>query len=213
MSFPSSTPSYTGFTSTHTLQQDTHAAQHNQEQADITALANKIGLGASAPTSGTVLRGNGTGTTAYSQVQLSTDVSGVLGVSNGGTGGTASFLALVYPIGCIFTETTGVNPGTTFGFGTWTATGNGRVLIGNGTSDQTFTAGAMGGESNHALTINELAAHTHNDASATGSGAFGLMTSPSLPLTINVTGSSTGGGAGHNNLQPYLVVYFWKRVS
>lgn len=98
MSFPSSLPSYAGFTSTHTLQQDNHAAQHNQEQTDITAIATKVGTGASTPTNDTVLRGNGTGTTTYDQVHLATDISGILPAGNGGTGitslgpGIATFL-------------------------------------------------------------------------------------------------------------------------
>lgn len=51
MSFPSSLPSFTGFTSSHTLAQDSHAAQHNSEQAEITALATKVGVDGSAVTS------------------------------------------------------------------------------------------------------------------------------------------------------------------
>ena len=86
MPFPSSIPSYQGFTSTDTLQHDNHAAQHNQEQADIVALSGKVGTGASTPTQNTVLRGNGTGTTTYDQVHLATDVSGILATTNGGTG-------------------------------------------------------------------------------------------------------------------------------
>lgn len=89
MAYPSSLPSYAGFTSTHTLQADNHAAQSNQEQTDITAIATKVGTGASTSTNNTVLRGNGTGTTAYDQVHLATDVSGVLPATAGGTGITS----------------------------------------------------------------------------------------------------------------------------
>ena len=84
--FPSSLDSFIGFVSTHTLQADQHASQHNLEQGAIVAVETKVGTGASTPTNNTVLRGNGVGTTTYDQVHLATDVSGVLPVNNGGTG-------------------------------------------------------------------------------------------------------------------------------
>jgi hypothetical protein len=84
--FPGSTPSFAGFTSSHTLAQDNHAAQHNLEQGEIVALATKIGTGASTPTANTVLRGTGAGTSAFGQVDLTTDVSGQLPIASGGTG-------------------------------------------------------------------------------------------------------------------------------
>src|SRR5574337_544526 len=90
MAFPSSIPSYAGFTSTHTLSADNHASQHNSEQADIVAIATKIGTGASTPVSGTVLRGNGAGTSTWSQLNATTDVTGVLPTTNGGTGTSSS---------------------------------------------------------------------------------------------------------------------------
>jgi len=230
MAFPTSTPSYQGFTSTDTLQHDNHAAQHNQEQADIIALSNKVGTGASTPTNNTVLRSNGTGTTAYDQVHLATDVSGLLPTSSYDTIG---MLKLVYPVGCIYAETTGINPATTFGFGTWSQTGQGRVLVGQGTSDQLFTAGVTGGESNHILVSNEMPSHTHTDSGhthtvgdgsgfvsggATGSAASITQTGAAFKVNTNTTSgianlSNTGGGASHNNLQPYQVVYYWQRTA
>lgn len=86
MGYPTSLPSYAGFTSTHTLSQDNHAAQHNSEQADITALGTKVGTGASTPTNATVLRGNGTGTSTWGQLNAQTDITGILAQANGGTG-------------------------------------------------------------------------------------------------------------------------------
>lgn len=90
-SFPSSIDSFAGFIATHTLQADNHAAQHNLEQGAIVAVETKIGTGASTPTSGNFLRGNGVGTSAWAQVGLATaDVSGVLPTSNGGTGSSSA---------------------------------------------------------------------------------------------------------------------------
>lgn len=87
--FPSSIPSYTGFTSSHTLSQDSHASQHNSEQGDIVAIATKVGTGSSTPTNHTVLKGNGTGTSTWAQVDVSSaDITGVLSTGNGGTGQT-----------------------------------------------------------------------------------------------------------------------------
>ena len=248
MSYPSNLPSYQGFIGTDTLATDNHAAQHNQEQADITAIATKVGTGSATPTNATVLRGNGTGTTTFDQVHLATDVSGTLGISNGGTGvtsttgtgnavlssspslstpsiynptitsptiaGYATVLALIYPIGCIYTETTGVNPGTTFGFGTWSAFAAGQVLVGNGTSDQAFVAGATGGESNHTLTSNEMPAHTHTIGFGSDLSNLGVARqSDTGGSFFNGNTGSTGGGAAHNNLQPYIVAYYWQRIA
>lgn len=86
--FPGSIPSYAGFTGSHTLSADNHAAQSNAEQADISALATKVGTGASTPASGLVLRSSGAGVSAWGQVGLTTDISGVLPQANGGTGTT-----------------------------------------------------------------------------------------------------------------------------
>lgn len=228
MSYPTSLPSYAGFTSTHTLSADSHAAQHNSEQTDILGLATKVGTGAATPTSGVLLRGNGVGTSTWDTVHLGTDVSGQLPSAN-----ATNVLQAVYPVGCVYIETIGVNPNTTFGFGTWTQTGQGRVLVGQGTSDQLFTAGATGGESNHTLTSNEMPSHSHvltdpghthtttapanstvggnpNFFAGNNSGSFSPASSNN---TTGITMATTGGGANHNNLQPYQVVYYWQRTA
>ena len=234
MSYPSSIDSFAGFTSSHTLSADNHASQHNSEQAGIVAVETKLGTGASTPSNNTVLRGNGAGTTTYDQVHLATDVSGTLPTSNYDTTG---MLKLVYPVGCIYAETTGVNPATTFGFGVWAAYGQGRVMIGAGTSDQAFTAGTQGGESNHTLISNEMPAHTHTVTDPGHSHSAGNVynathqvgaTNPAINmLSLNasegnqnismaasstgITNNNTGGGASHNNLPPYVVCYLWLR--
>lgn len=97
--FPGAISSFAGFTSGHTLSADSHAAQHNSEQAEIIATQTKIGTGASTPVASQVLRGTGTGTSSWGQVALTTDVTGVLPVGSGGTGqGTLTNLPLVSPV-------------------------------------------------------------------------------------------------------------------
>lgn len=86
--FPGAIPTFAGFTSTHTLAADNHAAQHNLEQAEVVAIATKVGTGASTPVAGSLLRATGLGTSGWGQADLTTDVTGVLPQANGGTGRT-----------------------------------------------------------------------------------------------------------------------------
>lgn len=112
----------------------------------------------------------------------------------------ASIIAAAYPVGSIYISTASTNPNTLFGFGTWVAFATGRTLIGVGTSDQAFAAGATGGESTHLLTSsesgmpahtptassgNESAAHTHNDAGHTHADNYN---------------SAGGGNTGYNGV-------------
>ncbi len=132
----------------------------------------------------------------------------------------------LYPVGSIYTNATNsTNPATLIGFGTWVAFGAGRVLIGEGSDsdDQptpetvSFTAGDEGGEYNHTLTTSEMPSHTHaythpNIGSSPNSGV-GTSSSKNYPTANGGTTTSTGGGQAHNNLQPYIVVYMWKRTA
>lgn len=85
-SYPGALASFAGFTSSHTLSQDNHAAQHNLEQGEILAVQTKVGTGASTPVANTFLHGTGTGTSGWAQVTLTSDVTGILPIANGGTG-------------------------------------------------------------------------------------------------------------------------------
>lgn len=50
MSYPTTSPSYTTPDATKTLAEDHHTDRHTQEEADIVALSEKVGIGASTPT-------------------------------------------------------------------------------------------------------------------------------------------------------------------
>lgn len=181
-------------------------------------------------TNNRVLRSDGTNAT-LSQVVLTTDVSGVLPVANGGTGLTtlAALGSLFYPVGSIYSSTVSTNPGTSLGFGTWTAFGAGRVMIGNGGG---FTAGATGGSADavvvshtHTATSTD-SGHTHgynrplqNAQNIAGSSSFvaywssTAATTDSSTANITTTVSTTGVSPTNANLQPYIVVYMWERTA
>lgn len=125
--------------------------------------------------------------------------------------------ATVYPVGSIYINATNsTNPGTLLGFGTWVAFGAGRVMVGLNSSDTDFdTAEETGGAKTHTLTVDEMPSHTHTYSRFTHGGAdtvIGSQVDISATYTTETT-SSTGSGSAHNNLQPYVVVYMWKRTA
>lgn len=71
-----------------------HASQHDTENDAIKAVEAKVGIGASTPTAGNVFRGTGTGTSAWAQLVLTTDVTGVLPIANGGTNASTQQTAI-----------------------------------------------------------------------------------------------------------------------
>lgn len=79
-----------------------------------------------------------TGTTTLAAATATTPTTGDNTTKIATTAFVQTALQLLYPVGSIYTATVATNPGTLFGFGTWTAFGAGRVLIGNGGG---FTAG------------------------------------------------------------------------
>ena len=133
-------------------------------------------------------------------------------------------------------------PGEADGLAQWEEIASGRGLIGAGTGTDTndesisFSAGNTGGEYKHKLTKDELPEHAHAE-NIHGKGndnwdnKFGSMVSRPNPGTGDTAGYSvdissnwnttghpvmtdeTGGNQAHNNMQPYLVVHFWKRIS
>ena len=126
----------------------------------------------------------------------------------------AARLAAIYPVGCIYTTTVSTNPNTLFGFGTWAAFGSGRVLVGLDAGQTEFdTVEETGGEKTHTLSEAEMPAHTHGDCSVSNICATGsAIRGPGAASDVAST-SSTGSGQAHNNLQPYIVVYFFKRTA
>lgn len=119
-----------------------------------------------------------------------------------------------FPVGSVFIAVVDTNPGTLLGYGTWSAFGAGRVLVGLDAGQTEFdTVEETGGAKTHTLTTAEMPAHTHSIEFTTV--ATGSETKKTGTNDTSATGQSTGsagGGGAHNNLQPYIVCYFWKRT-
>jgi len=127
----------------------------------------------------------------------------------------------VYPVGAIFTTVTAYANSaavvTAIGGTTWVAFGAGKVLVGLDSGDTDFdTVEETGGSKTdaHTLTTAEIPAHTHTlQLASTGTGSdYAESTGGGSELH---TTSSTGGGGAHTHdiVQPYIVVYFWKRTA
>lgn len=137
---------------------------------------------------------------------------------------TGNFLDRLYPVGAIYLTWNDNNPGNFLG-GTWVRFGEGRTLIGqgtgnDGTNSQTFNANATGGEYKHKLTVAEMPSHNHRQhvAAATGNTAgyqrcdYNGEGNSNLYDALHDT-QNRGGDGYHNNLQPYITVYFWRRTA
>ena len=120
---------------------------------------------------------------------------------------------------------------------TWVRFAEGKVMVGYDASDTDFdTAEETGGAKTHTLTEAQLPAHRHflfrnvgvgniGDTTASlsaahfyadGSQSYRIRKSSAtnafLEPDITLSGQ-TGSGSAHNNLQPYVVVYMWKRTA
>ena len=129
-----------------------------------------------------------------------------------------------YQVGDIYLTTSSQNPKIRFGYGTWERFAEGEVLVGFSTSvsndvpQWVKTAGNRFGNYEHKLTVDEMPSHTHNlkifddnnnhdksdegdrGVSRTGNSQTGFV-------------EETGGSSSHNNVQPSVVVYMWKRIE
>ena len=137
-------------------------------------------------------------------------------------------LSAVYPVGSIYINATNsTNPATLLGFGTWTAFGAGKVMVGLDSGDTDFdTAEETGGSKTSALPN-----HTHQwyDGTRSGSGSgidfsttFESGSFDSSGNADNFSGDPDTGdyytanpssSPNISTVQPYITVYMWKRTA
>lgn len=151
----------------------------------------------------------------YSLEELWNKIDEIIDYSNTGIN-----IDTVYPIGSIYMSVNSTNPGSLFG-GTWTAWGSGRVPVGIDTNDTDFdTVEETGGEKTHTLVSNELPKITPTFNQTISKAPYGMSTGSAYSEGIytagvgtNLTINEIGGDQAHNNLQPYITCYMWKRIS
>lgn len=100
----------------------------------------------------------------------------------------------------------------------------GRVVVGtgNGSGLSSRSLGQKNGEETHTLTTDEMPSHSHSSNAIGGSigliiadGTNTATTTDSTPVEPNIyaapralTINSTGGSDPHNNMQPFIVLYY-----
>lgn len=123
-----------------------------------------------------------------------------------------------YPVGSIYQSTAPTNP-TTFMGGVWERFGNGRVLVGVDEADADFnTANKTGGEKTHTLTIDEMPSHSHRQYVSANNGNDSIRRDwssdgASKAYDQGMNTGAAGGDKPHNNLQPYITIYRWRRTA
>lgn len=139
-------------------------------------------------------------------------------------------LSGLIPVGGVFVAVVETDPATLLGYGTWTAIGAGRVLVGQDTGDADYdTMEETGGSKSH---THSTPAHQHElpfgedfpfmamVAAPTGSvggaytGRWDLSSSGGSSYTLYETSNDGSGTSGStSNPMAYLVVKIWKRTA
>lgn len=131
-------------------------------------------------------------------------------------------LDMIYPVGSIYISISSSNPSYTMG-GTWQRFANGKTLVGVDEYDSDFNSpNRTGGEKAHQTTVEEMPSHAHQfNTEAAGSpialgwenGNNSAMRAKLGNYTLGLPTTSVGGNKPHNNLQPYITVYMWRRTA
>lgn len=133
----------------------------------------------------------------------------------------AEAIKAAHPVGSYFMSDVPTSPSELFG-GVWEVVKD-RFLYAAG---DLYSAGQVGGEATHTLTVNEMPSHSHHPddwavvVSAGGNTGVYATTNGKVLDHYNQQAkkqdyhtSSTGGNGAHNNMPPFKAVYCWKRTA
>lgn len=145
-----------------------------------------------------------------------------------------SIKSAMYPVGSVYITYNNVNPGTFLG-GTWERFGQGRTLVGEGTGNDgstsmSFTANASGGSYSHShiygIKVNEYYGSNANfrvrkpdgswqDGAKDGaeSAIFNNSNQAGNKKLNTMTYKIESNTSNSSTIQPYIVVYFWRRSA
>ena len=111
----------------------------------------------------------------------------------------------LFPVGAIYTAVVSTNPGTLLGFGTWTAFGAGRVMVGFDSGNALFdTAEETGGSADaitvsHTHTTDSQGNHTHYVAANDGN------TGKAFPNTTVTSSNYVSSNAWDGSSESYVL--------
>lgn len=151
------------------------------------------------------------------------------------TGFVQNALSALYPVGSIYTNAAvSTNPATLLGFGTWSAFGAGRVMVGLDAGNAAFDTVQETGGSADAIVVSHShtatssvsdPGHSHslgfqNTTIDQNAGSAGLVRqgssntgTASTGISVSTSIGTTGSSATNANLPPYIVVYMWRRTA
>lgn len=141
---------------------------------------------------------------------------------------------MIFPVGAVYITYNNNNPGNFLG-GTWERFGQGRTLVGEGTGNDdsttmSFTSNNTGGKYNHnhiyGIKINEYYSDTsylrvrNPDGSweggikdGTGYAYFNNCSQPANKELNTDTYKVESNTSNSSTIQPYIVVFFWRRTA
>jgi len=155
---------------------------------------------------------------------------------------TATVLGIIYPVGGLYFSTLSTNPAVLLGFGTWASFGSGQVLVGIDAGDPDFTPvektggnktstpNAHGGTAVNSHSGSAVDAHSgtaiadHTKvANKQGAAAGDVVTTENHTVTQPANHVVTqpadhvvtqpSNHAAMSIVQPYIVIYIWKRTA